>query len=412
MAQPGFNLIIKLMKALFLFLFFTCSLFARATTYYISPTGSDTTGNGTSGTPWRSLYKACNTVTTSGDVIYVNAGRYLANQTCNLAVGVSITGAGATSVILTTNDTDDFIILSLSSTTEGTNGNQSISYIKLDGNKTVDDWGLGDWGITVNRRSNVHIHHCTIVDFKKRGICFRGSATGGQATIYSIGNKVYNCVIDNCAHMFTGTGTGCLLIGSQEDMDIYNNTITQNSRDDQLNGFPIKYQDGGYNRDIRIFNNTLTAALQSEPYSTFSIELWESRGKIDIYNNILKGALDIASATKGGYNYSCDIHHNTFGYDSEQASWERGIIIEGDIEDLYVRQNLFTYLSTGIQINHGVNSAYTNNLHIYYNVMLNLSTAYGNDQTWGIRVTEFDNTQESHGYYVYNNLIRASTTSA
>lgn len=48
------------------------------TNYYVDPTaGNDTTGNGTSGTPWKSVQKALNTITrdtTNGDQINVKAG--------------------------------------------------------------------------------------------------------------------------------------------------------------------------------------------------------------------------------------------------------------------------------------------------------------------------------------------------
>ncbi len=43
--------------------------------YYIAPTGNDTTGNGTVGTPWLTTSKA-NTSSTTGDTIYLLAGTY------------------------------------------------------------------------------------------------------------------------------------------------------------------------------------------------------------------------------------------------------------------------------------------------------------------------------------------------
>ena len=72
---------------------------ARTEIYYIAPTGSDATGTGTSASPWASLYKACRSVKTAGNVIHVNAGTYFETQQCNIAGGVSIEGDGITSVI-------------------------------------------------------------------------------------------------------------------------------------------------------------------------------------------------------------------------------------------------------------------------------------------------------------------------
>ncbi|MCE5344761.1 MAG: hypothetical protein LLG13_00545, partial [Bacteroidales bacterium] len=56
-----------------LFLFITFNIQAQ-TTYFISPDGNDATGTGTSANPWKTLYKACGSVTTSGSIIHVNAG--------------------------------------------------------------------------------------------------------------------------------------------------------------------------------------------------------------------------------------------------------------------------------------------------------------------------------------------------
>lgn len=45
------------------------------TTYYISPSGNDTTGNGSSATPWATISKA-HTSASSGDTIICKAGTY------------------------------------------------------------------------------------------------------------------------------------------------------------------------------------------------------------------------------------------------------------------------------------------------------------------------------------------------
>lgn len=65
--------------------------------WYISPTGNDTTGNGSSGSPWLTLSKAY-TGSSSGDTINVAAGTYTwgPNQTVS---NRTITGAGASTTI-------------------------------------------------------------------------------------------------------------------------------------------------------------------------------------------------------------------------------------------------------------------------------------------------------------------------
>ncbi|MCE5345231.1 MAG: hypothetical protein LLG13_02920, partial [Bacteroidales bacterium] len=63
------------MRKALLLLVLLVSLTSQAqTTYFISPDGNDATGTGTSANPWKTLYKACGSVTTSGSIIHVNAG--------------------------------------------------------------------------------------------------------------------------------------------------------------------------------------------------------------------------------------------------------------------------------------------------------------------------------------------------
>jgi hypothetical protein len=59
-------------------LFFSLRLFA-AVNYYISPSGNDTTGNGSQGSPWATLSKALAAVPATLDASYVvnAAGGYI-----------------------------------------------------------------------------------------------------------------------------------------------------------------------------------------------------------------------------------------------------------------------------------------------------------------------------------------------
>ena len=158
-------------KLLTIFAIFFC-LTASATTYYISPSGNDATGNGSATAPWKTLYKATSSVTSG--IIHVNAGTYVETLTSTLAVGVSIEGDGVTSIIKASFSTVYQMIIQLHSN-EGTNGNQHISNVKLDGQ------GSTSWAIQIQGRSNVSIHDCTIINFKQRGIVWGGRADNGDA---------------------------------------------------------------------------------------------------------------------------------------------------------------------------------------------------------------------------------------
>lgn len=68
------------MKSVLLFLLIIFSLGSSAAVYYVSPTGSDTTGDGTISSPWFTLNKAW-TVVAAGDVVYMRGGTYTYTST-------------------------------------------------------------------------------------------------------------------------------------------------------------------------------------------------------------------------------------------------------------------------------------------------------------------------------------------
>ncbi len=288
-------------------IFFLCFLNAAfATTYYISTTGNDVTGNGTIANPWRTLFKATSTVSGAGNIIHVNVGTYVETQQCLLAVGVSVEGDGITSILKTTRTALYEPLLYLQST-QGTSDNQHVSFLKFDGAMKAQQ------GLQVNGRSNVSVHDITMVDFFERGLIFTG-ALNLPLTNYATGNTCYNNVITNCA-MNNGTGQGCLAIGGQDGMLIYNNTITQDSRADGLNGWPIKYIDEGNLKNVKIYNNTLKKNIQTGLQNyidwPFVIELFNLLGGVEIYNNTcINGGIDIVYMTKGTSTYSAWVHDN------------------------------------------------------------------------------------------------------
>jgi uncharacterized repeat protein (TIGR02059 family) len=71
------------MKRLLLIPLFLISLMSSAATYYVSPTGSDASGNGSIGSPWFTLNKAWSSVT-AGDIIYMRGGTYYYTSAQNL----------------------------------------------------------------------------------------------------------------------------------------------------------------------------------------------------------------------------------------------------------------------------------------------------------------------------------------
>ncbi len=324
-------------------LFLVLTQAASAATFYISPSGSDSTGSGTASAPWKTLYKACSTVSTAGSLIRILAGEYVETQRCVLPVGVSIEGDGPSSVIKSTWTTSFFGVIELISP-PGTNGNQSLSKIKLDGSARQTPRG-----IEVGGRSNVSIHDITLVDFREEGVIFNGAQafTVVPPSVYATGNTFYNNTLIDCSQ-FSGFGTGCLSIGGQEGMLIYNNTITQPQRAEPAQiGWPIKYYSEGWLKGVKIYNNILTKAPWNGEGWNFAIELFNQQG-LEIYGNTIQGSLDFNYQSKGVYPYSVYIHDNVITQPAFNTKTESGIIIEYGFDGFWIERNVFKNLSTGV----------------------------------------------------------------
>ncbi len=364
-------------------LIFCFSISSIATTFYISPFGNDVTGNGTLGNPWKTLYKATSTVTTSGNIIHVNAGTYTETQTCNLAIGVSIEGDGVTSVIRSTVSADWIPLLRAASNSEGIKGNQHISNVKFDGQNLTTFWGIEIVG-----RSNFSIYNCTIVDFDDRGVIYNGRVDNGNEapTIYATGNSFHDNIMTNCARYTPGYGAGCLNIGGQRGMLVYNNTISQDSRSPGNNGWPIKYWNDGYLDDCRIYNNTLNKIMNHDFLGNgcwdFAIELFNVRG-LQIYNNIMNGGgIDLNYQDKGPYAYSVWIHHNTVQMPYINNFIQTAVTLEFQSETVIIEDNIFDKVTIGVNYTPRPGDAVTDNT-----IRRNLITNVGRGEGTGFFIT-------------------------
>lgn len=328
-------------------------------TYYISTTGNDTTGNGSIGLPWKTLKKATTVAISFGDIIHINPGTYTETQQSNLARGVSLEGDDYNTTIIKSSLTGTFSTFLQLESPQDTNGAQTISGITFDG-QYVSESNYKTWiGIWVIGRSNVRIFNCKVINWKDRGIIFKGvdendslSNPGHHAT----GNKIYNCIIDNSATNVGSYGAGCVNIGGQDGMEIYNNTITQTSRPNFKNGWPIKYWDNGWLKGCKIYNNTLKKAPYQGTYPgengdwSFAIELFNIQG-LEIYNNTIQGSIDLNYNYKGSYAFSMWIHDNTISHDVQNTKVEDGIILEFRTESAIIENNIFKNKTSGISFN-------------------------------------------------------------
>ncbi|HMK04437.1 MAG TPA: T9SS type A sorting domain-containing protein [Ferruginibacter sp.] len=419
----------------FLLLFLSAASFAA--TYYISPTGNDVTGNGTISNPWKTLRKATQTVTASGNIIHVNAGTYIETQTSFLAPGVNIEGAGNTNTIIKAGMTGQFSTLLSLDSPNGINGAQSVSQLTFDGQYVNEIIYVTSIGIFVTGRSNVLIHDCRIINFRNRGVIFDGNDANDPVTDpgnYATGNKFYNNTVLNSAENNGSFGTGLLNIGSQMGMEIYSNTMIQDQRPDFKNGWPIKPWNNGWLKGVKIYNNTLTKASYKGSFPgqngdwDFCLEFINVEG-LEIYGNTIQGSVDLNFSRKGAYAYSAWIHHNNIGRSPANPNFENGILLEFRTESVLIEHNIINNVSTGIQFNtRTVNQdggfpnpggtppggySYLLNNTIRNNLISNLYVGDGSGGAGGIVITsESGNDEQINGLHIYNNTIVAKAGDA
>ena len=288
----------------------------QAQTFYISTSGNNTTGDGSRDNPWNSLSYACSRVKTPGDIIYINAGTYTDNNTCNLAVGVSVQGAGKNLVTINSYIGNWYIKAVSDSFIEG---NQSISGFTLNGGNSPDDRKLKS-AIYVSKRHNVSIHDMRFQNILNNGhtgaIYFYGSVSS-----WDLDNKVppnqwlkgcsfYNNEVYNCSNRPSNNpdgNNGAIRLTGVENIKIYNNVFNES----QTAGQCIKGV-VGWLKGAKIYNNTFRVADNSiERRWNLGIELWNVCGDTEINNNkFYNGWCSFVSGQKLDGTYSLYFHDN------------------------------------------------------------------------------------------------------
>lgn len=422
-----------------------CLLFlvtaAYSQTYYVTPAGNDVTGNGSSANPWKTVSKATSIVTTG--TINVLPGTYTESGTLNLKAGVSIEGSNKTTTIIKSSTTGQWSNFINMESPDGTNGNQSISNVTIDGNTNTTGNSSGAWiGVAITGRSNVTIRDCIFKNFYAYGVVFQGNHLDGitaknwTSGPYATGNRFYNNEMTNCSGVLAEIqgGSGCLGMGWQDGMEVYNNSIINTARPAGRNGWPIKFWSNGYLKGVKIHDNTLIRSPYNSPQVfggtgewDFAIEFFNVQG-LELYNNYIQGSVDINYIYKGSYQYGLWAHHNTLNHATQNPNPESGFIFEFKAEHILVENNVLNNKFVGISYNtRGVNNNGGENNYacnyggatggcsgIINNVIRNnvFSNLYpGNGATGGI-ITQSESTNDVQidGLHIYNNVFSAKAS--
>jgi len=401
------------MRKILILLLLAVSLMARGTVYYVATTGNDGTGDGSAGAPYLTIAHAIGQAS-AGDTVYVNAGTYTITSQVAVPVGISIMGAGETSILLAGAALEPMFLYE--SASENTNGNQSISYVKIDGDLTALQ------AFSIRRRSNVVFDHITMVDFIYVGIEYYGGATFTTVpTTYASGNKIRYSTISNCCSRRDPGIFGAIRFGGTIGMEIHDCVLTQTGRSLGTNG-NLLYLWGATNKALKFYNNTCTKPTTDGVISgnvngwNFHIESGYSYG-YEIYNNTFIGgvAIDFAGGiqVKGDYDYSWYVHNNDFSITSQITAPAAGthsphaMDLERTNEDVVVTRNSFTNYPTAINLTLSANTYHYERLYFTYNIFSNVGYsdggyAYGGFQFVGSETATGDLCSD---VYILNNTF-------
>jgi peptidoglycan hydrolase-like protein with peptidoglycan-binding domain len=384
-------------------------------TYYISPSGNDTSGTGTTTNPWKSLYKACSSVTTSGSTVHVKAGTYIETLPCNLSVGVSIEGEGQNNTII--NSTYSFSVLpygnfgkgsiALISSSENTNGNQTISDLTLDGGwtPTSTNTTTATRGIIVRSRGNVTLNRISVKNFWVNGIGFYANGSVfAQPTKRSDGNILMYSTVRNNGNGYWSTGgayeggAGVEIYG-QSNLLVHDNTISNIDRPDRNSDLMARFD---FSVGVKIYNNEFWKTEMEGPNNlwNFGLETWNIQGGVEIYDNDFHGGyipIDLGGPinTKGTYDYSVKVYRNnivraTAVDASEGAASAIHLESTQEISDVYIYDNYIENFAQALHMSDGAPGEVTSHkrrIYFYNNLAVNNQWA----QSWTMNIIGISN---------------------
>lgn len=381
------------MKRLIAIILSCVALSVNATKVYVSPSGSNTAGNGTSSNPWQTPAYAISQAS-AGDTIFFQAGIYQITTQIEVPRAISLYTNEDATIIAGTALNPMFI---LQSTTQGTDGNQRISGLKFDGDITALSC------FSVRRRSNVVFDSCTFIDFLYTAIeIYGGESFTDVPNNFITGFKILNCTIDNCCSRRDPQPFGAIRMGGTEGSEIAYNYLRQVGRNTGENG-NLMYSWGAVNRGLYYHHNTSIKPTTDGTVSgnaggwNFHIESGSSSGYEICYNEFIGGlAIDLAGGiqVKGDYDYAWYIHDNEFSIENQITALPSGTHRPGALdfertnEDIIVTRNKFINYPTAINLTLSSSAYHYSRITFSYNIFENVgysdnSYSYGGLQFVG-----------------------------
>lgn len=320
--------------------------FSFAATYYVSTTGNDASGNGSSSNPWKTLkYAVTKIPANQGHTLQLGSGTFVESSAVDIPPGINITGAGKTLTILKAASSFYYypaspgysaskFLISLSSASS-VNGNQTLSHFAIDG-----DSKQLHGGIYVYNRSNV-----TIDAVKVQNTNYTGIWLWNVADSYLKNTDLMNCAWGSSAYC-----SGALNLGNLSRVDIDHLNV------DEGKGYGIKaIGPSGINNltQVKIHDSRIsvvpTGMWNGGSAPNIAIELWSVNlvGN-EIYNTYIDNTISLVNNNNLPATgvQTIRVHHNTIDLDTRANG--KGYGIELTVHDAEVDHNYFIKGTNGI----------------------------------------------------------------
>jgi uncharacterized protein YjdB len=386
-------------RSIFTLLFLVCFNSIMAADYYVSTSGNDASGNGSQGSPWRTLRFACTKVAANqGHTIRLSGGTYVERQV-NVPPGVNVIGAGRDVTIIKSDPSFyynpaspgfsmDKLLINLSSGSM-TAGNQSIKDFTLDG-----DGKKLHGGIYVKNRSKV-----TIQGIKIQYTNFTG------LWLWDVNDsRVTDIQIKNSAWGSSSWCSGALAISNLLRVEIDHVSV------DEGVGYGIKaLGTNGPLHYVKFHDNNISVAPTgvwaggSAPNIAF--ELWNVDLKgCEFYNNYTDNTVSLVmDQSQWAYpKGTSTIHVYNNVMDMEKRAGGAGYALEVSVHDIEIDHNYIHKGKYGI-VNWDTHGNKMSNWNIHHNTFYGIVNYYPGD------IVRAQNSG-FHNVKFYNNTVEFTGT--
>lgn len=392
---------------------------ADAATYYLSPTGSDTSGDGSSVNPWKTLYKAGQAVPgRQGHIIHLKEGIYLLDKTVNsfgtraavwINPGITLEGEN------TSTDRDKTVILTHQDSSFPGNGiNISTGNFETSPggmrNLTIDgDDFAGYGGVNTQKISNFTVDNVSFKNLSGSALGMNVTGNGSHVVGQDIsGNEVKNSYFSKTKGYCVG-GDGWMNSSIHDcymdNSDIANPSLSNPSPwGDCVNVFFVG--------STRIYNNTMYAPSYTSPFTSWqqqqtqdTICLFYSSGGNEIdHNELGQWVTLVGSTTLNGYDRIIKVHDNHvfFPYDVAGSAIEL-MCSDSDVYNNYIDNCEIGILTDPGAVSAGNTADDVTNVRVFNNVFRRTFSG-ALYESYGIAFRNSTNTT-ARNWSIYNNVF-------